>query len=208
MKSKLNEIHIREGMAGELRRIYGLLQRDFAPEELKEYSQLESLIAKEKYKILLANHIELDSLIGYACIYEIEEINALWLDYLAVDVQFRNLGYGSALFHSIAGYKKGEGSLGVFLEVEIPGEEVGTNQEIQKRRIRFYEKNGATRLPVDYQLPTKEGSLPMYLYFKPAGNPNTLPDTKIKQAITSALAYIHTDIPHTGEIIRKVARSI
>lgn len=208
MDSKMNEIYIKEGTAGELRIVYELLRRDFTPEELKDYRQLESLISKGKYKMLLANHKESNALTGFACIYEIEETNALWLDYIAVDVQFRNSGYGSALFNSIAGYKKDEGSLAVFLEVEIPEEEDGPEQEIQKRRIRFYERNGAARLPVDYHLPTKEGSMPMYLFFKPAGNLSILPEAKINQAITSALGYIHTDIPHTSEIIRKATQSI
>ncbi|WP_156424403.1 GNAT family N-acetyltransferase [Bacillus sp. FJAT-27445] len=209
MEINLNEIEIEEGNLSDLSRVYRQLQRDFPPEELKEYSQMERLIAKGKYKILLAKHKGLDALVGYACIYEIHEINGLWLDYIAVDLPFRNSGYGSALFNVIAGYKKEEGFLGVFLEVEIPGEQDGPEQEIQKRRIRFYERNGAKRLAVGYRLPTKEGFMPMHLYFKQAEKSNnTLTGIKLKQAITSALAYIHTDIPHTNGIISKITRAI
>ncbi|RDU36006.1 hypothetical protein DRW41_15570 [Neobacillus piezotolerans] len=204
----MNEIKLIEGNLDDLRLIYGLFQRDFAPEELKDFGQLERLVAMGKYKLLLAYHKHFEELIGYSCIYEIEEINALWLDYIAVDIKFRNSGYGSALFNSIASYKQEDDFLGVFLEVEIPGEEDEAEQEIQKRRIRFYEKNGAARVGIDYELPTKDGSLPMYLYFRAVGNQSMLTEAKIRQAITSAMAYIHTDIPHTNDIIRKVVKTI
>lgn len=50
--------------------------------------------------------------------YEFDNIIALWLDYMAIDIKFQNAGYGTLPFNKIAESKQ-EGILGIFLEVEI-----------------------------------------------------------------------------------------
>jgi hypothetical protein len=53
-------------------------------------------------RLLLAKHKCFDEVIGYAFVFEIPGINALWLDYMAIDMKFQNVGYGTLLFNKIA----------------------------------------------------------------------------------------------------------
>ena len=190
---ELNDIEILEGNIDDLKEVYARFKRDFAADERKDYVHLEMLMVKKKYKLLLAKHKVFNVIIGYSFIYEADAQKVLWLDYMAVDNKFQNAGYGTLLFNKIAESKQ-EGILGIFLEVEIPDENNFALREEQIRRIKFYERLGAKRLGFDYQLPTNNGGFPMYLYFRPSPNVRVLPKEMIKETISSAYEYIHSDI--------------
>lgn len=197
--TELNDIEILEGSISDLKEIYERFRRDFAVSELKDYSHLEMLMLKKKYKLLLARHRVFNDTIGYAFVFEAP--NALWLDYMAIDSRFQNAGYGTLLFNKIAEFKQ-NGKLGIFLEVEIPREEDPALREEQERRIRFYERLGAKRLRLDYRLPAADGGFPMYLYFRPAPGVHFLPDEQIKETIAGVFEYIHSDVSQRDLILK------
>ncbi|WP_342433175.1 GNAT family N-acetyltransferase [Neobacillus sp. FSL H8-0543] len=205
--SELNDIEIVEGSLEELKAFYPRFQADFAADELKDYEHLEILVGKKRYKFLLAKHKLSNEIVGYAFIYEIAQLKALWLDYMAIVPEFRNGGYGSIFFNKIAEFKQ-EGILGLFLEVEIPEETEGPTRAEQQRRISFYERLGAEKLAINYELPTKNGGFPMNLFFRPTTTIQVLPKGKIKEAILSAFEYIHSDVSNREDILDKFLPSI
>jgi hypothetical protein len=127
------------------------------------------------------------------------DLRILWLDYMAIDTNFQNAGYGTLLFNKILEFKKNE-VIGVFFEVEIPGKE-GIEKEDQLRRIKFYERMGSKRLGFDYQFPTINGGFPMYLYFKQLSSIPVLPKEQIKEVVSSAYEFIHSDVPQKDAIL-------
>ncbi len=190
--SELNDIEIIEGAIDDLKEVYARLKKDFASDERKDKNHIEMLMVKKKYKLLLAKHKIFNEIIGYAFIYEIENLKVLWLDYMSIDIKFQNAGYGTLLFNKIADLKK-DGILGIFFEVEIPSPDSPCYND-QIRRIQFYERLGAHKLDFEYIFPSDNGGLPMYLYFKPVSNGKLLPKEIIKESISSAYDYIHSDV--------------
>lgn len=205
--SDLNDIDIVEGTINDLKDVYDRFKVDFAANEIKDYSHLELLLMKKKYKLLLAKHKVFEKIIGYAFTYEPDDLKVLWLDYMAIDSKFQNAGYGTLLFNKIAESKQ-EGSLGIFLETEIPEKIVGLKRTDQIRRIKFYERLGAQKINIHYALPTDDGGFPMHLYFRPSSNLQVLPKEIIKETITSAFEYIHSDISKKDIIIKKFLSSV
>lgn len=205
--SDLNDIDIVEGSINDLKDVYSRFEVDFASNEIKDYNHLELLLMKKKYKLLLAKHKVFEEIIGYAFIYEPENLKVLWLDYMAIDVKFQNAGYGTLLFNKIAEFNQ-EGSLGIFLETEIPEKTEGTSRTEQLRRIKFYERLGAQKINVNYELPTDDGGFPMYLYFRPSTNLQVLPKEIIKETITSAFEYIHSDISIRDSVIKRFLTTV
>jgi ribosomal protein S18 acetylase RimI-like enzyme len=205
--SELNDIDIVEGNIDDLKEVYKRFEADFAANEIKDYDHLELLLSKKKYKLLLAKHKVFEEMIGYAFIYEPDELKVLWLDYLAIETKYQNLGYGTYLFNKIAEFKR-EGTLGIFLEVEIPDGTDGSERSNQLRRIKFYERLGCKKIHINYEYPTKDGGFPMYLYFWPSSNLQVLPKEQTKETIISAFDYIHSDVGNRDDIIKKFQASI
>jgi hypothetical protein len=156
---------------------------------------------KKKYKLLLAKQKGFKRTIGYAFIYAMDELNAIWLDYFAIVKGFRNSGYGTLFFAKMAETRQ----CNIFIEIEIPE---GPHSDNQQRRITFYERLGAKKVDIHYELPTDKGGLPMYLYFKPASNGEAVDIKYLKEAIFSTFKYIHSDVVHTETILNKCIESM
>lgn len=197
---EITEIEIVEGTIHDLKNVYQRCTADFASDELKSYEHLKLLMSKKNYKLLLAKDPIINQVVGYAFIYEFERLQSIWLDYMAIDNQFRGSGYGALLFKKLTNWKL-KGFSGIFIEVEIPEENEGVTRENQLRRIRFYERLGAKRLPIPYQLATNDGGLPMYLYFWPSPDVEKLPKEQIQEAISEVFNTIHSDVKHKDEIL-------
>lgn len=197
----VTNIEIVEGTIQDLKNVYQRFTADFASDELKSYKHLKQLMSKKNYKLLLAKDPIINQVVGYAFIYEFDRLQAIWLDYMAIDNQFRGSGYGAHLFKKLTKWKQNGFSGGIFIEVEIPEVKEGVTRENQLRRIRFYERLGAKRLPIPYQLPTNDGGLPMYLYFWPSHDVELLPKELIQDAVSEVFAYIHSDIKHKDDIL-------
>jgi GNAT superfamily N-acetyltransferase len=199
----INDIKIIEGSINDLENVYQRFTTYFASDELKSYKHLKLLVLKKNYKLLLAKDPIIDEIVGYAFIYEFDRLQVIWLDYMAIDNQFRGSGYGTLLFKKLTKWKQ-SGFRGIFIEVEIPEEKEGVTRVNQLRRIRFYESLGAEKLPIPYQLPTDDGGLPMYLYFWKSPDVKQLSNEQIQEAIAEVFTFIHSDIKHTDDILKKI----
>ncbi|WHZ02574.1 GNAT family N-acetyltransferase [Neobacillus sp. YX16] len=197
----VTNIEIVEGTIQDLKNVYQRFTADFASEELKGYEHLKLLMSKRRYKLLLAKDPILHEVVGYAFIYEFDRLQGIWLDYMAIDNQYRGSGYGALLFKKLTKWKQNGFSGGIFIEVEMPEEKEGFTRENQLRRIRFYERLGTKRLPIPYQLPTNDGGLPMYLYFWPSPDVEKLPREQLQEAISEVFNTIHSDVKHKDEIL-------
>ncbi len=203
---ELNDIDIVDGELEDLQRLYKNFERDFPVNERKELKHLESLMLKKQYKLVLAKHKVFEEIVGYALVYKVEKNKVIWLDYMAIEEKYQDSGYGTLLFNKII-ESETKGITGVFMEVEIPDENSACFNE-QKKRIQFYERLGAKKLEINYLLPTKNGGVPLFLYFKPAPNLSFLPKEQIKETIYSVFNYIHTDILERDIIFKKFINEI
>jgi GNAT superfamily N-acetyltransferase len=195
----VNDIEIIEGSMDDLVNVYQRFTTYFASDELKSYQHFKLLMSKKNYKLLLAKDPIIDEIIGYAFIYEFNQLQAIWLDYMAIDNQFRSSGYGAQLFKELTKWAGG-----IFIEVEIPEENEGGTRENQLRRITFYERVGAKCLSIPYLLPTYDGGHPMYLYFWPNRDVERLSKEQIQEAIAEVFTSIHSDVKHTDDIFNKI----
>lgn len=181
---KLNEIEISEGS---IEKIYESYIKEFPENERKDINHLKELMNRKSYKLIVANHIIFKEIIGYAFVYEIEKYNVLWLDYIAIEEKFQNSGYGTLLFNKIKAII-GINKIGMFMEIEIP------ENELQRKRERFYERLNAKKLDIHYQLPTADGNLDMNLFYLSITNDSTLSGEIIKNSILNVYKNIHSDI--------------
>ncbi|MBP1930181.1 GNAT family N-acetyltransferase [Ammoniphilus resinae] len=194
----MDNVNIIEGSINELKDVYQQFTQDFAVDELKGYAQLEFLLTQKGYKLLLAKDRKTNETIGYAFIYVLQHVKAIWLDYMAIMEGFRNAGYGTTLFNKMVQYN--QDGLGLFVEVELPTE--GPDKENQIRRINFYERLGAKRLHIPYEFPTNHGGFPMYLYFKP--NVHVIPKKLIQESLAEVFEIIHSDVLNRNQILQNI----
>ena len=125
--------------AGQIRRLHAFqMHRDFPPSELKGLASILSLREKGEYDVLAA---ELDGqFIGYALVYRPKKGRVFLLDYLAVEPELRNRGYGHQLLETLkVWYAKRADCL--MIECERP--KAAPDEEEARRRIRFYQRADA-----------------------------------------------------------------
>lgn len=187
---ELKELIITKGHSEDLKRIFPLYEEDFPANERKSSQRLEELLDAGSYHLLLLQQKIRGEFLGYALVYQAEEV--LWLDYLAIAESSRGLGYGSYFFQQIPLFW--EKSIGMFLEIEIPTSQNPIVRRQQEKRISFYEGLGAQKLGFPYLFPTEEGGFPMHLYFKPQEDLNLLSRSFIEQALTGVFENLHRDV--------------
>jgi ribosomal protein S18 acetylase RimI-like enzyme len=201
----IKKVELIEASLSQFEDVYRCLLEDFPIEEVKGYGQLEGLLAGGHYKLLLAIEPIMNEMVGYAFIYVFEDIPAIWLDYLAINPRLRGTGIGSLVLTQLAQYKNNE--TGIFIEVEKPKDQPGSKRDDQLSRIRFYERFGAKRMPISYELPTDEGGFSMYLYYKPAENHSPFTTVQIQMAIGEIFQQIHSDVKDQNVILKRILSS-
>lgn len=194
--------YILKGNSNNLNSIYPRYTKDFPLNERKDYRILKSFLEKDHYKLLLLKHPSIDDVLGYAFIYDLSKLGALWLDYLAINANYRGMGYGTYFFHELLNQFTPQVT-GIFFEVEIPNQADQINYYKQKKRIQFYDKRGARRLNVKYLFPSADGEFPMYLYFKTNLNLNYLSGSIVKQVLSSVFTGLHFDVAESNFILQK-----
>jgi GNAT superfamily N-acetyltransferase len=100
-------------------------------------SLLASIAAGERVCDLAVDGAEL---LGFAVTLALEDVDVVLLEYLAVDRTLRNGGVGRRLLEHLRAQLSVPGML---LEVEPPEDATGADAELRRRRIGFYERNGA-----------------------------------------------------------------
>ncbi len=115
------------------------MPQDFPAAEIKPFSMIQQLYAKGLYSGY--GFYDDQTLLGYALFCGTPDKKYLLLDYLAVLAPFRSGGLGSQMLacirDSFAAYHA------LLLEVEDDDyAPTAAEQELQSRRIRFYQRNG------------------------------------------------------------------
>lgn len=187
----------RTGTAADLVALYPEYLETFPAEERKPLPHLLRLLSQGTYKLCLACESQTGKRLGYALVFEIPALRLRWLDFLAVTPGIRSRGTGAALFRHLA-EEAPEKWDGLLLEVEMPD---GTDA-LRQRRIGFYERLGARRLPVAYRLPAPDGGYPMFLYYRP-GASDRLTKPTLCEAVALALRFIHADRPETEAVLQR-----
>lgn len=98
-----------------------------------------------------------DRLVGVAVVLPLPASRSVALEYLAVDQAERNQGIGAHLLAAITARTAAFGEHGCVLEVET----IEHGDAFAARRLDFYARNGAVRLPVDYRMPNLAGGEPL-----------------------------------------------
>lgn len=134
-----------------------LYEASFPLAERRDWQQVLRLIGHPPMKVQLIRDHSVD--IGFAITWQIGSWQ--YLEHLAIDPSLRGKQYGSLVMQLVI-----ESSLHrLVLEVEPP------TDEISRKRIRFYERNGLILAPFDYtQPPYRKGGapVPMHLMSMPA----------------------------------------
>ncbi len=114
----------------------------FPPSQRGDFDRWLNGIAEGRHWLYLAETHRTP--IGFATIHPWITADAHLLEYLAVAREYRGKNYGAALLQhvirSVGALGKAEG---IILEVESDDDGTAAERELRKRRIGFYERNGA-----------------------------------------------------------------
>lgn len=197
-------IHYRRGNLEDLQFIYPSFAEEFPANERKTIEQLRILMEKGDYHLIVAQNVIHNNAdrIGFAFVYMPSDSDFIWLDYLVIDKKHQSKGYGSLFFNYLLQTRKNINCM--YIEVEIPnGKDVN-----QERRVNYYERLGAVKLKMSYQLPIPEGGVPMYLYLSKLENSESVAMAEVTDAIKRAHEYIHWDHDHLSNIYHEIIKSV
>ena len=125
--------------------IYRIMQDSFSDDEYRPYDEQLALFEEPEYRIYYMPA-------GFRAVWEFESF--IYIEHFAVDPALRNSGTGSAMLQELVKqYQKP-----ICLEVELP------EDELTRRRIGFYERNGFVFNEYPYiQPPISKGKSPVPL---------------------------------------------
>lgn len=137
MLQRINETNFPE--------IYRIMQASFSDDEYRPYDEQLALFEEPEYRIYYMPA-------GFLAVWEFESF--IYIEHFAVDPALRNSGTGSAMLKELVKqYQKP-----ICLEVELP------EDELTRRRIGFYERNGFVFNEYPYiQPPISKGKSPVPL---------------------------------------------
>lgn len=125
--------------------VFSIMEQSFPSDEYREKEEQKALFEEKSYQ-LYGMRTEEGTLIAFAVIWDLEEV--AFLEHLAVNPGCRNGGVGGDFLQSLIRILQKP----VCLEVELP------ENELARRRIGFYERNGFYLNEYDYkQPPMSEG---------------------------------------------------
>lgn len=111
-------------------RIYEIMEMSFPVDEHRPYEEQKALLKRPEYEIYTFSQDETVEIQGFLAVWEFDKI--IFIEHFAVDPCYRNAGLGSCMLDSL---EKTTGKR-LCLEVEPPEE------ELTKRRVGFYKRNG------------------------------------------------------------------
>lgn len=137
MLQRINETNFPE--------IYRIMQASFSDDEYRPYDEQLALFEEPEYRIYYMPA-------GFLAVWEFESF--IYIEHFAVDPALRNSGTGSAMLQELVKqYQKP-----ICLEVEL------SEDELTRRRIGFYERNGFVFNEYPYiQPPISKGKSPVPL---------------------------------------------
>lgn len=174
--------------------IYSDMKKQFPAEELKTYSEYNTLLASGDYKLGLV--FDDNNLIGYI-LYLTKDF--IWVDYIAVLKEFHSKGYGGKILASL--FEKYSHLKGCYFEVEPEDEKFP--QTI--RRMNFYKRLNCSELNFVYYFPNPLKKLKMKLLYKSFDG--KIPDReKIKKDIEAVFEALHKKVECRKEILELIYR--
>ena len=111
-------------------KVYSIMEASFPPDEHRPYDEQKELLDNPCYSIYVAKDNNEGEIQGFMAVWQLEGLG--FIEHFAVDSKYRNTGLGSRMLQEIRSYLTGR----ICLEVELP------NDDMAKRRIEFYQKNG------------------------------------------------------------------
>ena len=114
------------------------MMRDFPPSELKTLNAIVHMMRRGEYDVFCARQDEADA--AYALLYHPKDSRVVLLDYLAVEPLKRGMGIGTELLHQLQAHYEQKADV-MLIECERP--KAAPDEELARKRIRFYQKAGA-----------------------------------------------------------------
>lgn len=135
--------------------IFSDMQKQFPPEEMKSFAELNNILQNGNYKFALAYDDK--EPVGYVIFLKNDYI---WIDYIAIFEKYHSMGYGSKILEAI--FDKYSDLKGCFFEVEP--KDFNNIQTI--KRLNFYKKLGCETLDFEYYFPNNIKELRLELLYK------------------------------------------
>ncbi len=160
---------------------------------------LETRLSNQLYQWFIAKSE--NQVVGIALLYPLNPTDFILLDYLGTDKDYRSRGIGRTLMSYLINQVKNQ-QKALLIEVENP--QFCEDSEQAKRRIGFYQNNGAKVLQsVRYLLPPLSGEVPteMLLMMVPAESEGQLAGTLVKRLIEQVYQEMY-DRPSEDALLR------
>lgn len=109
--------------------VFAIMEESFPRDEHRPYDEQKELLSNPYYRIYVIGD-ENGEIKSFAAVWQFEKFG--YVEHLATSSRFRNLGLGGVMLRELRKLSENK----ICLEVELP-----TN-ELSKRRIAFYERNG------------------------------------------------------------------
>lgn len=122
-------------------KVYSIMEESFPIDERRTYEEQKALLDNELYNIYVLYDNENDNIKAFIAIWSFDDF--AFVEHLAVSSLYRNGGIGALILQEV---KKLLSSM-ICLEVELPEEEMA------RRRIGFYERNGFYYNDYEYMQP-------------------------------------------------------
>jgi GNAT superfamily N-acetyltransferase len=171
-----------------LRRIY---EEGFPPHERADFAAITTARRDDELALALVSG---GQPAGFAMLRPLGSTGWIYLRYLVVDDARRSQGLGGQLWEQLTARFRDAGYTLLVFDVEDPDEPgcEPDQAELRRRRIRFYQRNGASLLPVTgYRSPEivagTSGWFPMLLMSAPLAGRPAAPDPGQAGAIVAAV---------------------
>lgn len=139
---------LRKADAREIQTIYEWMTRQFHAGELKPLKLLQDLYTQQRYAAYVL--CDGDEMLAYAMFGLSPDAQTWLLDYYAVLPQYQDRGLGGAFLKLL---REELQQMNVLLEVEIPEfAPDAEEEEVCRRRIAFYDRNGCAHTSVSLNL--------------------------------------------------------
>ncbi len=174
--------------------LYSLTAEQFEP--YPETMVVNLLKTDPNYVLYVAKKDQL--FVGIVLLYFFNELKICFLDFMAVIPQKQGKGIGSAMFQSIIkDVNTTTDFVGIMFLVLQENQNLNSDQEIRKKRIRFYSKMGAKKLENIFIPLPPDGKKKAYLMFYSFTKINSFSNYMVVKYINSIYRiyqYENTDL--------------
>lgn len=161
--------------------LLSLMREAFPAEERRMDEEYRRLFKHQNVQILCAR--EEERLNGFLLFWVLEHF--VFVENFAVLPAARGLGLGSAMLQQL----KSHYDLPLILEVEPP------EDELTRRRVAFYQRNGYHLNGYEYYLPCLHESIPRSIQLKIMSAPEPLSDECCKKVIEALYSTVYQGKP-------------